>query len=192
MSSIQSGARIPGELRLKSSARARCGSCQRRRSSCKFWQPKNILLTSLARGMFQVEAPTCSSFLHSERTSARAATVRTLGSRSPLTYLLTDAGVRHAASASSFWLIPRSLSKAVSLFPVNVAILYPFSVVCGKNYRILVIIDNALGRVRGVTPCFYQNRRKLLVSKLAINCETISDLSSQLICRRDYTCTRLT
>lgn len=41
-------------------------------------------------------------------------------------------------------------------------------------------------------PCFYRNRRKLLVSKLAINCETISDLSSQLVCRRDYTCTRLT
>lgn len=36
------------------------------RSSCKFWQPKNILLTSQARGMFQVEAPTCSSFQHSE------------------------------------------------------------------------------------------------------------------------------
>lgn len=36
------------------------------------------------------------------RTSARAATVRALGSRSPLTYLLTAAGVRHAASASSF------------------------------------------------------------------------------------------
>lgn len=126
------------------------------------------------------------------RTSARAATVCALGSRSPLTYLLTDAGVRHAASASSFWLIPRSLSKAASLFPVNVAILYPFSVVCGKNYRISVIIDNALGRVRGVTPLFFQNRRKLLVSKLAINFEIISDLSSQLICRRDYTCTRLT
>lgn len=53
-----------------------------------------------------------------------------------------------------FNLIPRSLSKAASLFPVNVAILYPFSVVCGKNYRISVIIDNALGHVRGVTPLF--------------------------------------
>ena len=55
--------------------------------------------------------------------------------QSPLMYLLTDVGVRLAASASSFWLIPRSFSKAASLFPVNVAILYPFSVVCGENRR---------------------------------------------------------
>ena len=46
------------------------------------------------------------------RASARTVTVRALGSRSPLTYLLTDAGVRHAASASSFWLIPRSLDDS--------------------------------------------------------------------------------
>lgn len=34
------------------------------------------------------------------------------------------------------------------------AIPYPFSAACGKNYRIPVIIDNALGRVCGVAPLF--------------------------------------
>lgn len=47
--------------------------------------------------------------------------------------LFIDAGVRLAASASSFWLIPRSLSRAASLFPVSFAIPYSFLDVCGKT-----------------------------------------------------------
>ena len=61
---IQSGARTPGELRLKSSVMAKCGSCQPRRSSCNFGQSENILLTSLACGIAQVAAPTCFSSPH--------------------------------------------------------------------------------------------------------------------------------
>ena len=46
------------------------------------------------------------------RDSAAIAAIR--DSRLPLTYLHTEALVRPATSASSFWLIPRSLSRAVS------------------------------------------------------------------------------
>ena len=57
-----------------------------------------------------------------------AAIVAGQGSRSPLTYLLTEAGVRPAASASSFWLMPRFLSRAARLTPISSVNQYPFLV----------------------------------------------------------------